>query len=118
MNRAQSAIWISTLAPVAVVNAAGALPRFHKGAQQPVGNDLVSVYSATGQTNVPSVPVLERRENLELAESGRVVQVYLATNYKDDQIVWHPRLTMCILAVGLITSLLFALISKLKRGAT
>jgi hypothetical protein len=93
---------------IAIINMAGAMkPKFIKGVQHPVGSDVVNVYTEEDGSNFPVVPVQQPQQGSPgYVNTDLWVRVYLRNSYKDDQIVWYPRMTLGVLGVTGIMILL------------
>jgi len=106
-------IWILGLLGLLYINALGALPRFHKGVQHPAGADVVSVYPADSQHPETATPIKDwDRSKESLVNTDQSVQVYIRNNYKDNLIVFYPRLTLLITLLTLIVQFVLWRISR------
>jgi hypothetical protein len=99
-------VLIGGISVAVLVNSYGAVRPAYKGVQHPAGDDLVSVYPYTGGPGEMPVSVREWRPpndpRSELVDTGQLVRVYLRNTYKDDIIVWYPRMTLRILGATLL----------------
>lgn len=114
MKKAQTATLLVACIAILAVNLPYALPSFYKGAQQPVGSQLVAVYVPDPDSSALTVPVTNPRNGF--SETGQRVSVYLRNDYRDDEIQLAPRLT---LALVLGFSFLYATVTRFTiRRAT
>ena len=94
-------VWVIALSLILLMNLLGAQRPFYKGVQRPVGPDLASVYVPFSDSEYePPVPVMKWRGNNcdgGLVDTGQKVLVCLRNSYKDDRIVFYPRVTLAIL---------------------
>ena len=96
MDRAKNVVlWLGFLSILAI-NLFSYLPRFHKGEQRPVGEEIVSVFPYRSDSDIRSVPVKDSNTSKPL-ESGERVHVYLSHAYEDSLNLWYPRLTINLL---------------------
>jgi hypothetical protein len=96
MHKVKSAIlWLGFLS-VLVVNLFSYFPRFRKGEQHPVGEEIVSVFPYRSDSDIRSVPVKDLT-TLKPVASGERVHVYLRYAYEDNLNLGYPRLTTKLL---------------------
>jgi hypothetical protein len=81
---------------ILVINLVSFLPRFHKGDQHSVGEDVVSVVPYRSDSDIRSVPIKELNGSKPLGPDQRV-NVYLRYVYEDNQNLWFPKLTTILL---------------------
>ncbi len=104
VQRIRKMIWVVGISLTILVNIGGAKRPMYKGAQHQVGTDLVSVFAYRGKPYETPIPVMkwdranENDTNGKFVETDQQVDVYLRNGYKDDLIVWYPRMTLGILA--------------------
>jgi hypothetical protein len=111
MDKAKNAVlWLGFLSILAI-NLFSYLPRFHKGEQRPVGEEIVSVFPYRSDSDIRSVPVKDPNTSKPL-ESGERVHVYLSYAYEDGLNLWYPRLTIKLL-LGL--AVLYGLLCLTKK---
>jgi hypothetical protein len=108
MRRIQRILWIVGVTVTIFLNLVGAMPRMYKGVRSRVGSDLVSVHALTGASEMNSIPVMKwdrpdpNDTQGKFVETGEKVEVRLDNAYKDDQIVFYPRVTLCVLGATIL----------------
>ena len=101
MQRLRNFILVIGLLVVAFLNLRESLNHFHKGVQHPVGENAVSVYTASSNSNAAIVPVQEFTAN-KFSETGQVVSVYLKYAYEDREIPLTRSVLLTIAATFLV----------------
>ncbi len=86
---------------VLLLNLIGAVPRrfLYVAPLRPVGEDVVNVYPARGESYERPVRIIEDFTAKGPVYSGPKVQVYIRSSYKDEQAEWFPRATLVIFLV-------------------
>jgi hypothetical protein len=106
-QRLQFWICVISFLLIAMINLLGSMRPLYKGVRHPVGSDVVNVYAGEEGSNIPVVPVKQYQQGSGgYVDTGSKVRVYLRNTYKDDQIVWYPRVTLGVLGVAGILILL------------
>jgi hypothetical protein len=95
----------------------------YKGVQDQVGTDLVQVDTYTGRPGEIPIPVKKwsglnpNDVNGTFLETGERVRVYLRNDYKDDKIIFWPRMTLWILGTTILLYFAMGIGSRLYNSS-